>query len=59
MFSHNISECNMIVCLLGEKGRDLTQSYDESPYTNRKLNSQLTTQKRRQKFRLHNDCGPT
>ena len=24
-----------------------------------KLNNQLTTQKRRQKLRLHNDCRPT
>ena len=27
-----------------EKERDPTQSYDESPYTNRKFNNQLTTQ---------------
>ena len=31
-----------------EKDRDLTQSYDENPYTNRKFNNQLTTQKRHQ-----------
>ena len=27
-----------------EKEQDLTQSYDDSPYTNRKFNDQLTTQ---------------
>ena len=42
-----------------EKERDLTQSYDENPYTNRKFNNQLTTQRRQQKLRLRNDCGPT
>ena len=41
-----------------EKERDLTQSYDESPFTKRKFNNQYTTQKRHQKRRLHNDCGP-
>ena len=35
------------------KGRDLTQFYDKSPYTNRK---KLTTQKKRdQDLRFHND----
>ena len=34
----------------GEEKRDLTQSYDKSPYTNRKFNNQLTTQKRHQNF---------
>ena len=29
------------------------------PHTNRKFNKQLTTQKRQQKLRLHNDCEPT
>ena len=29
-----------------EKERNLTWSYDENPYTNRKFNNQLTTQKR-------------
>ena len=38
-----------------EKGRDLTQSYDEHPNTNRKFNNQLRTHK----LQLHNDCGPT
>ena len=33
------------------KGKDLTQSYDESPYTNKKLiKSKATTQKCHQKF---------
>ena len=31
-----------------EKERYLTQSYNENPYTNRKLNNQLTTEKRHQ-----------
>ena len=42
-----------------ENERDLTRFYDENPYTNRKFNDQLTTQKRHQKLRLHNDCVPT
>ena len=33
-----------------EKEGDLTQSYDGSPYTNRKFNNQLTTQKRHKNF---------
>ena len=41
-----------------EKERDLTQSYEEIPFTNRKFNNQLTTQKRHHKLRLHNDCEP-
>ena len=43
----------------GEKEGDLTQTYDENPYTNRKFENQWTTQKGHQKLRLHNDCGPT
>ena len=42
-----------------KKELNLTQSYDENPYTNRKFNNQLTTQRRHQKRRIHNDCGPT
>ena len=42
-----------------EKERDLTQSYDEMPYINRKFNNQFTTQKHHQKLRVHNDCRPT
>ena len=41
-----------------ENKRDLTRFNDERPYTNRKLNNQLTTQERSQNLRLHNDCGP-
>ena len=33
-----------------EKDQDLTQSYDENAYTNRKFNNQWKTQKRHQKF---------
>ena len=44
---------------LREKEGDLTQSYDKTPYTNRKFENKRTTHKRHQKFRLHNDCGPT
>ena len=42
-----------------EKEGDLTQSYDKTPYTNRKFENQRITHKRHQKLRLHNDCGPT
>ena len=42
-----------------EKEGDLTQSYDKTPYTNRRFENQRTTHKRHQKLRLHNDCGPT
>ena len=37
------------------KGRDLTQSYDKSPYTHRQI--QKVT--RQHKKTLHNDCVPT
>ena len=41
----------MMVCFLKEKKeRDLTQSYDQNPCTNRKINNQLTTQKRHKNF---------
>ena len=33
-----------------EKERDLTQSYDKTPYTNRKFENQRTTLKRHQNF---------
>ena len=39
----------------GEKEGDLTQSYDKTPYTNRKFENKRTTPKRHQKLRLHND----
>ena len=43
-----------------EKEGDLTQSYDKTPYTNRKIRKPKdNTHKRHQKLRLHNDCGPT
>ena len=42
------------------KGRDLTQPYDRSPYTDRKIQKATWQHKERhQKLRLHNDCGPT
>ena len=36
--------------IVWEKERDLTQFYNESPYTNRKINNQLTTEKRFKNF---------
>ena len=48
-----------VTILYREKEGDLTQSYDKTPYTNRKFENQRTTHKRHQKLRLHNDCGPT
>ena len=42
-----------------EKEGDLTQSYDKTPYTNRKFENKRITHKRHQKLKLHNDCGPT
>ena len=41
-----------------EKERDLTQSYDEKPYTNT-IQQTIDNTKTTQKLRLHNDCGPT
>ena len=42
-----------------EKGRDLSKSFDKSPYTQKKIQkSNVTTQEKPQKP-LHNDCGPT
>ena len=39
-----------------EKEGDLTQSYDKTPYTNRKFKKPKDyTYKRHQKLRLHND----
>ena len=49
---------NKVLWTKREKG-DLTQSYDKTPYTNRKFENQRTTHKLHQKLRLHNDCGPT
>ena len=39
-----------ILEILREKEGDLTQSYDKTPYTNRKFENQRTTHKRRQNF---------
>ena len=42
-----------------EKGRDLTQSYDKSHYTHKKIEKAMRQHvKRHQKLWLHNDCGP-
>ena len=50
----------ILICIRQrEKEGDLTQSYDKTPYTNRKIRNQRTTHERHQKLRLHNDCGPT
>ena len=41
-----------------EKGRDLTQSYDKSPYTNRNVKRAKWQHKQRHnKVRLHSGCG--
>ena len=49
-----------ILLAVSEKGRDLTQSYDKSPDTDRKIQKATRQHKQRhQKLRLHNDCGPT
>ena len=48
--------------ILREKGRDLTQSYDKTPYTHRikkTKKKQRDNIKRYQKFRFQNNCGPT
>ena len=43
-----------------EKGRDLTQSYDKSPYTNRNVKRARWQHKQRhKKVRLNSGCGPT
>ena len=45
---------------LREKGRDLTQTYEKSPYTHRQIRkATLQHKKRRTKRRLQNDFGPT
>ena len=45
---------------LREKGRDLTQSYDKSPYTNRNVKRAKGQHKQRhKKVRLNSGCGPT
>ena len=48
------------ITFLQEKGRDLTQSYDKSPYTNRNVKRAKWQQKQRHKIvRLNSGCGPT
>ena len=43
-----------------EKGKDLTQSYDKSPYTSRIVKRAKWQHKQRhKKVRLHSGCGPT
>ena len=43
-----------------QKGAYLSQSYDKRPYTHRKIQKvSWHHNKRHQKLRLHNDCGPT
>ena len=57
--------CNHIHILhnigtIREKGRDLTQSYDKSPYTNRNdKRAKWQHKQRHKKVRLHSGCGPT
>ena len=50
---------NAFIGIVQRKGRDLTQSSDKSPYTQRRNQKQPDNTKRRQTLRLHNDCGPT
>ena len=43
-----------------QKGGDLTQSYDKSPYTNRNVKGAKQQHKQRhKKVRLNSNCGPT
>ena len=56
----SLGRISSLVINTREKGRDLTQPYDKSPYTYRKIEKcNVTKQKRHKKLRLHNDCGPT
>ena len=41
------------------KEGDLTQTYEENPYTNRKFENNMGNTKTPSKRRLHSDCGPT
>ena len=43
----------------GKKEKDLTLSYDTSPFTDRKSKEQRDNTKTPPKLGLHNDCGPT
>ena len=41
-----------------KKGRDLTQSYDKSSYSNKNVNNgKVTIQTKQPKVRLPSDCG--
>ena len=40
-----------------EKGRDLTKSFDKRPLPSENK-SQEAAQRRQQKLRFHNNCGP-
>ena len=43
-----------------EKGRDLTQSYDKSPYTSKNVKrAKWQHTQRHKKVRLQSGCGPT
>ena len=43
-----------------QKGGDLTQSYEKSPYTNRNVKGAKKQHKQRhKKVRLNSNCGPT
>ena len=43
-----------------QKGGDLTQSYDKSPYANRNVKREKWQHKQRhKKVRLNSNCGPT
>ena len=49
-----------ITVVVWENGRDLTQSYDKSPYTNRNVKRAKWQHKQRhKKVRLNSGCGPT
>ena len=57
-FYNYSSDYYYVIFLLREKWRDLTQSYDKSPYTTRKWKPRDNT-KTPPKLWLHNDCGTT
>ena len=61
IYTHTRQGLNKVCihCGIKRKIGDLTQSYDETPYINRKFENQRTTHKRHQKLRFHNYCGPT
>ena len=43
-------DCYIYMYMYWEKEEDLTQSYDKTPYTNRKFENQRTKHKRHQNF---------